>query len=75
MSSFVPHLCTIVLSFNIPSLVINNKRNVYSDEIYNQTKFHLERPDDPTLSCYLLDNGLWKCSSDTLYKLDNDDSY
>ena len=59
----------MVLSFSFPTLVKFNSNNK------NETIFFSERPEDPSLSCYLLENGLWKCVSDTQYKVDSDDSY
>ena len=77
MFSFISSFVTIVLSFNIPAIIISNHKNIYNKNSYkyNETKFYLERPSDPTLSCYLLDNGLWKCVNDIEYKVDGDDSY
>ena len=61
-------LVTMVLSFRFPTLIkFSNRRN--------ETIFFSEIPDDPSLSCYLLDNGLWKCVCDTQYNVDSDDSY
>ena len=69
MISFILSLITMVLSFRFPTLV----KMTHNNE--NKTMFFFERPDDPSLSCYLLDNGIWKCVSDTQYKVDSDDSY
>ena len=72
MLSLFSYFITAILSFNVPSRTIHT--NIHNEYI-NKTKTYLERPNDPTLSCYLLENGLWKCVSDMDTDVDNDDSY
>lgn len=36
---------------------------------------HAQRPDDPSLSCYLEKDGLWRCRPDSRLHTDPDDSY
>ena len=70
MLSLFSYFVTTILSFNVPLRTIHT--NIY---FKNETKTYLERPNDPTLSCYLLENGLWECVSDMDTDVDNDDSY
>lgn len=69
MVSLISSLVTMALSFRFPTIVKFTSNN------NNKTMFFSEIPDDPSLSCYLLENGLWKCVSDTQYKVDPDSSY
>lgn len=69
MVSLILSLVTMMLSFRFPTLVKFTSNNK------NETMIFSEIPDDPSLSCYLLENGMWKCVSDTRYKFNPDDSY
>lgn len=69
MASLISKLVTMMLSFRFPALVKLSPAHKKEVMVFS------EIPNDPSLSCRLLDNGMWKCVSDTQYKVDPDDSY
>jgi len=75
MLSLTSSFITMIISFSIPRIIIYGHKHIEKENYCIDGTFYKERPNDPALSCYLLDNGLWKCLRNEEYRVDNDDSY
>ena len=63
---YVICLCifTVSMSMKIPTHITSYEKKVCT-----------ELPNDPTLSCHILQNGSWYCVPNTSFQYDGDDSY
>ena len=64
----IVYLC---MTFTIQNINIKKTNN----NITESWTTHVKRPDDTTLSCYQMENKLWKCIDDSLFIFDRDYSY